>query len=301
MALVIANLTLENLTVDVPIPLDANYLVVAGGGGGGSMLASDPGGAGGGGAGGLLIDSAVLKYGVTYTITIGAGGAGRTQNSGIQGQNTILSGGALAVTAYGGGFGGGGYKYYADSGGNGGSGGGAGARDSAGMVGGYAVYPGSPYISGPRQGYDGSTSTGFFSLQGGGGGGAGEPRVRTVANVNGANGVYSFITGANVAYAGGGGGQSPDPGVYGTPTVSGTGGAGGGGAGGGNNGASNTGGGGGGKGTTTGKGGNGGSGVVIIQMLEAVPLATTTGSPTITTSGGFRIYQFTGSGSITFN
>jgi hypothetical protein len=28
--------------------------------------------------------------------------------------------------------------------------------------------------------------------------------------------------------------------------------------------------------------------------------ATTTGSPTITVSGGYRIYTFTGSGSITF-
>jgi hypothetical protein len=29
-------------------------------------------------------------------------------------------------------------------------------------------------------------------------------------------------------------------------------------------------------------------------------LATTTGSPTVTTSGGFRIYRFTASGSIIF-
>jgi hypothetical protein len=28
--------------------------------------------------------------------------------------------------------------------------------------------------------------------------------------------------------------------------------------------------------------------------------ASTTGSPTVTTTGGYRIYQFTGSGTITF-
>jgi hypothetical protein len=40
---------------------------------------------------------------------------------------------------------------------------------------------------------------------------------------------------------------------------------------------------------------------VIIRYSLGFPAATsTTGSPTITTVGGFRIYTFTGSGSITF-
>jgi hypothetical protein len=44
----------------------------------------------------------------------------------------------------------------------------------------------------------------------------------------------------------------------------------------------------------------GGSGRVIIRYADTFPLATsTTGSPTITTSGGYRIYDWTGSGSIT--
>jgi hypothetical protein len=69
----------------------------------------------------------------------------------------------------------------------------------------------------------------------------------------------------------------------------------------------NTGGGGGGAGTTGGTGSNqlgggaGGSGIVIIRYSTAYIAATsTTGSPTITVAGGFRIYKFTGSGSITF-
>jgi len=46
--------------------------------------------------------------------------------------------------------------------------------------------------------------------------------------------------------------------------------------------------------------GNGGSGVVVISYPDTYPAFTsTTGSPTITTSGGNRIYTFTGSGSIT--
>jgi hypothetical protein len=48
-------------------------------------------------------------------------------------------------------------------------------------------------------------------------------------------------------------------------------------------------------------GGNGGSGFVSIRYPDTFDLAVaTTGSPTITTSGGYRIYQWTGSGSVTF-
>jgi hypothetical protein len=39
---------------------------------------------------------------------------------------------------------------------------------------------------------------------------------------------------------------------------------------------------------------------VILRYPTIYPPAITTGSPTITTSGGFRIYTFTGSGSILF-
>ena len=52
---------------------------------------------------------------------------------------------------------------------------------------------------------------------------------------------------------------------------------------------------------STAVGGAGGSGIVILRYADTKPAATsTTGSPTITTSGGYRIYQFTASGSITF-
>jgi hypothetical protein len=41
--------------------------------------------------------------------------------------------------------------------------------------------------------------------------------------------------------------------------------------------------------------------VVILRYLDVYPAASaTTGSPTITVSGGYRIYQWTSSGTITF-
>jgi hypothetical protein len=47
--------------------------------------------------------------------------------------------------------------------------------------------------------------------------------------------------------------------------------------------------------------GAGGSGVVIVRYPSGFAAASsTTGSPTITVTGGFRIYQWTSSGSITF-
>jgi hypothetical protein len=98
-----------------------------------------------------------------------------------------------------------------------------------------------------------------------------------------------------VTYAGGGGG--------GNFTASGAGGAGGGGAsasGTGVAGSANT-GGGGGSTPAAGTGGAGGSGIVILRYPDTFRAATsTTGSPTITVAGGFRVYRFTANGSITF-
>jgi hypothetical protein len=62
----------------------------------------------------------------------------------------------------------------------------------------------------------------------------------------------------------------------------------------------NLGGGGGGGGGDVGSGGNGGKGVVIIRHSDAFAQASTTGSPAITTSSGFRIYVFNDSGTITW-
>ena len=115
------------------------------------------------------------------------------------------------------------------------------------------------------------------------------------------------ITSSGRYFAGGGGGSCYQG-------SAGAGGAGGGGTGASNStnvvsvaGATNTGGGGGGGCHDSGYGfpasgpaAAGGSGVVIIRHADTFPTQTTTGSPTVTTAGGYRIYKWTSSGSITF-
>jgi hypothetical protein len=273
-----------------------DYLVVAGGGGGGTGTA----GGGGGGAGGFRTSTGLsVTVGTTYNVTVGSGGAGGAsggENPGSVGNNSVFNN----ITSAGGGYGAGtGTTAPSFNGGSGGSGGGGRYGGSGG--------PASTTPSG--QGYAGGNAAAqAVDGRGGGGGGGANATTGTGSNGtstvggNGGAGSSSSITGTSVTYAGGGGGGAWSPGGG---TSGGTGGSGGGGAGTmnvvGTPGSANTGGGGGGNAGTSGNGGGaGGSGVVIIAYPEIYRAATTTGSPTVTTSGGNRIYTFTGNGSITF-
>jgi hypothetical protein len=286
----------------IPVqPVTASYLVVAGGGGGGCAHA------GGGGAGGMRTGTANLTLGSVYTATIGGGGAGSTSNGsrGSNGVNSSLSGSGLTtITSTGGGGGGSRTDSNSDQaqGAAGGSGGGGGGQDS-----GWTPTPtGGAGTAGQGNagGYGGILGGGGgVTAAGGGGGGAGAVggNAGNGPAGNGGAGSASSITGSSVTYAGGGGG-----GVY-VGNTAGTGGAGGGGTGAGSSagsaGTANTGGGGGGGASAGGSGGGvglaGGSGVVILSVPTANYTGTTTGSPTITTSGFNTIIKFTGTGTYT--
>jgi len=255
-----------------------DYLII--GGGGGSTGA-------GGGAGGYINSLTGESYGgggirpfsisitpstTQYIVTVGAGGAGGAAAS-TGGASTFH--GATAP--------GGGHGTYSSGipGGTGGSGGG-----------GYNSNGGSGITN---MGYAGGAGN---STAGGGGGGAGaigsSSSSSTVGGAGGA-GLSSSITGTSVTRAGGGGG--------GGSSAGGAGGAGGGGDGGYSNataGTANTGGGGG--GIWTGSPGAGGSGVVILRYVttDYSGTRTTTGSPSVTTSGIYTILTFNSSGSVTF-
>lgn len=152
-------------------------------------------------------------------------------------------------------------------------------------------------------GYSGGQGRGPFEWGGGGGGGAGAAGQNGTAGVGGSNGgaggigLETLITGTSQYFGGGGGGWGSQSSASG-----GTGGGGGGGAGGGSiiggNGTTNTGGGGGG-GAPGGGGGYGGSGIVYLSMPTEYYTGTTTGSPTVTTTGGYTVLRYTGSGSYT--
>lgn len=300
--------TLPQLTPSI------DYLVVAGGGG----VAGNR--TGGGGAGGYLEASSVSVSGVTsLTITVGAGGAG---GSGIasasatqDGSNSVISGtGFTTVTATGGG-GGNSVASNGRDGGSGGGGGGAASSTNGGTNGNGVAGP-------PRQGYNGGTgntqnSDGNGAGGGGGGaGGVGGNGVRSPSIAAGAGGLAkeSTISGSSVYYAGGGGGGgggTATAGLGGGTSTSSQKGGGGDGATGTPNtqlagapGGTNTGGGAGGGSNyniTAVTQASGGSGVVFIRYPDTyAAAASTTGSPTITVAGGYRIYKWTGNGSITF-
>jgi len=303
-----------NLTTGLP-PSSIDYLIVAGGGGGGGGIG------GGGGAGGYRAASghtAGITAGNVLTIAVGAAGtAGTTGNNGGAGGDSYISGTGItaspvapgnpyanAITSFGGGGGG----KNITAGGNGGSGGGGGATTSGGT--------GNTPSTSPSQGNNGGAgaSLNAANVGAGGGGGAtatGDPGVQSNPNGIGGNGgagqtgpSYASSYGASGVFAGGGGG-----GAQTTSSTAGSGGSGGGGAGSNTNatagtaGGTNTGGGGGGGGYASnfGNGGAGGSGIVIISYPTTFSAAVaTTGSPTVTVSGGYRVYAFTGNGTITF-
>ena len=277
----------------LPNTYSIDFLVVAGGGGSGMDIVS-----GGGGAGGYRTSTQTVNLGTVITVTVGDGGAGSTLSPLVDSSNgsasSISGSGLTTITSAGGGGGATNNGAFSTSGKSGGSGGGANQNGAGGA--------GNTPSTSPSQGNNGGT--GFVTSDvnngcGGGGGGAGanggNAPNNTTAGAGGA-GSASSITGSSVTRAGGGGGGS-----RGTASA-GAGGSGGGGAGANNggtgtNGTANTGGGAGGSSGTTGA--SGGKGVVILSMLTTKYSGTSTGSPTVTTSGSNTILQFNGTGSYT--
>jgi len=267
----------------------ASYLIIAGGASGANTSLNLYGTGGGGGAGGLLSGTSTLNIGTTYSFTVGAGGAAVTGSTLTTSGNNGNDSTGLTLTAVGGG-GGAALTGSASSGGSGGGGYGASGTGGAGTSG---------------QGYAGGNGTATFGAGGGGGSSAVGGVGGASTNGSGGAGTASSITGSSVTYAGGGGaGGATGSG----PATPGSGGSGGGGAGGayqanGTNGTANTGSGGGASGSAnsaaTVSSGSGGSGVVILSVPTTNYTGTTTGSPTVTTSGSNTIIKFTASGSYT--
>jgi len=288
--------TVTTSIAEVRPPQSVDFLVIGGGGGGGGGdgLGGAGGGAGGyrtsvetSGGGASAENTLTVQTLTLYTVTVGDGGGTPFFGTGQSGNYSSITGPNVSVVANGGG--GGGSSYY-DNVGNGlagGSGGGGGAQGNSGSGTGGAGTTG--------QGFAGGSLSGSFSYYNNGGGGAGG----VGGGGEGGIGLYSTITGTSVGRGGGGGGGNSSYTGFGLSYGGGYGAAY-------NyraasNATANTGGGGGGGGGESGTAGSrGGSGVVILRYSDTYAPATTIGPVTYTVTGGFRIYIFTGSGTITF-
>ena len=292
--------TFQNINWNGGFALVSNYLtsvdfLLVGGGGSGGVNSNQ-----GGGAGGMQANTASVSIGTIYTVTIGAGAPAVSSPSngsivgGTHGSNSIFS--AWVTPSYGGGGAG-------LAGGVVGSGGGA-------ITNNYTPGQGNPGgSSGPAGGGGAGAAGGNFSgswpTSGtGGAGGAGRSSSLITANLATALSVGEVSVG-NVYFAGGGGSSGDVRGVAGG--AAGLGGGGAGVSGGGqnaNSGSANSGGGGGGSsygnGGNQGNSGAGGSGVAIIRLPAAYFASNTTGSPNLSIVGGYNIYTFKSSGTITF-
>jgi len=294
----------DDVTLETPQTVDIDFLVIAGGGGGGDRFNGDGTDAtgGGGGAGGYRTSTQTANLATVITVTVGDGGAGSTSGTnGGTGSNSSISGSGLTTITSNGGGGGGRDKVNGLNGGSGGGGGGE-TTTSGGT--------GNTPSTSPSQGNDGGGGRGSPSFKSGGGGGASGIGASGSDSGNGGTGTASSITGSSVERAGGGGGGGNAPTSSAGGTATGGGGAGAGATGSYSSnavaGTANTGGGGGGGGwinpsgaSSGARGASGGKGVVILSLPTAKYSGTSTGSPTVTTSGSNTILTFTGSGSYT--
>jgi len=236
-------------SINAPINVICDILVIGGGGGGVDAWTYSYGYPGGGGGAGALIylQNYILPSG-SYNIYVGKGGNGLFGASGypsyISKPTYISNTEDILIRASGGGGGGQAAKKGGD---NGGSGGGAGYGTSAGAAVSTLNIPSNLYGFHGADGYTG---------QGGGGGGSGGGGSHAFSGGHGGPGRQINITGTNTFYAAGGGGGGSGQGG------SGIGGNGRGGGLTGTNGTANTGSGGGGGWAG---GGDGGSGIVIIR------------------------------------
>ena len=255
------------------LPFSPHFLVVAGGGAGGQGTGTRRGG--GGGAGGYRTSFGIsgrntspearlnFNLGETFTVTVGAGGAGVLGNvSPNPGGNSVFS----TITSIGGGHAGASASTGPNTPGSGGSGGGAGD---------VATGSGPNGATGTAgQGFDGARSVANFGGGGGGAGGSSSSGI-TVHSNNAGPGLSSLITGTVVTRATGGDSISASAGAVNTGD-------------GGNGGAVNP-------------GFSGGSGIVILRYPAVFTLSIPGGLTSSTTVlGDEKVTTFTaGTGTVT--